>query len=166
VAQWMTSFEWLGRELYELPPDAAAAVTSEENMLYAKALMVCAAGDDEISQQERAWIVAYLTTCGISEEIPEAMKTYDGSDTLEDLLAATPNMPVYRRSMLYDALRACASDGELSAGERERVMAAADRMDLPRELVDELEQIIHEEEALRKRRHKLIVADSLAAAPA
>jgi hypothetical protein len=65
--------------------------------------------------------------------------------------------------MLYEALRACASDGELSAGERERVRVAADQVGVSREIVDKLEAIIHEEGLLRKRRHQLLVAEPLAA---
>ncbi|HVF14829.1 MAG TPA: hypothetical protein VM942_09540 [Acidimicrobiales bacterium] len=166
MAQRMTAFRWLGWEMYELPPEVATAVTEEEHLLYAKAIVVCAAGDAEIAQPEREWIVGLLTTAGVSPEITDAIETYDGSDTIEDLLSATPAMPVYGRSMIYDALRACSSDGELSAGERDRVFAAADRMNLSRQVVEELEQVVREEGTLRKRRHKLIVADAFAEAPA
>lgn len=160
----MTAFKWLGREMYDLPADVAMEVSDEDNALYAKALLVCAAGDGEISQLERDWIVGYLTTAGDSDAVIEEIKTYDGTDVLEDLIAASPGMKLYSRGMVYDALRACASDGELSSGERARVVDAADRMGLPPETVDELEQIVNEEAALRKRKHKLIVADSFAAA--
>ena len=164
MADRMTAFKWLGWELFELPPDAATAVSDEDNLLYAKALLVCASGDGEISQQERDWIVGYLTTAGDSEEVVETVRTYDGSDSLEDLFAAASSMALYGRGMIYDALRACSSDGELSAGERERIVDAAERVGLPTSLVDELEEIVRQEEGLRKRRHKLIVADAFAAA--
>jgi len=125
------------------------AVSDEENLLYAKALLVCASGDGEISQQERDWIVGYLTTAGVKENVTDAVKTYDGSDTLDDLFGSTSSMALYSRGMIYDALRACASDGALSPGERDRIVAAADRVGLPATLVDELEEILQEEAALR-----------------
>lgn len=166
MAEQMTAFEWLGWEMYELPPEVAAGVTDGENLLYGKAIVVCAAGDGEIDPRERKWIVGLLTTAGVSQQVIDAIAVYDGSDSIEELLGATPGMPMYSRSLVYDALRACASDGELSTGERDRVLAAADRMGLPRQVVEELEQIVHEEEGLRKRRHKLIVADAFASAGA
>jgi uncharacterized membrane protein YebE (DUF533 family) len=129
MAQRMTAFTWLGWELFELPSETATAVTEEENLAYAKAIMVCAAGDGEIAPKERDWILGFLTTADVPEEVVKTMETYDGSNAIEDL---------------------------------DRILAAADRMRLPRDVVDELEQIVHEEEGLRKRRHKLIVADAFA----
>lgn len=105
-------------------------------------------------------------TCGDSEDSVESMEAYDGSDRIEELVNQTPNMQIYRRSMLYDALRACASDGDLADGEREGVLSAADRMGVSRDVVSELEHIVQEEGALRKRRHDVIVAAAFAEASA
>ncbi len=164
MAARMTPLRWLGWEFLDLPSDAAAEISSEDRATYVKGMMVCAMGDGEISPQEREWVAGYLMACGDPEDFVESMKAYDGSDTIEDLVKRTPNMRVYRRSMLYDALRACASDGELSDGERERVLAAADRMGVSPDVVSELEGIVQEEEALRKRRHDVIVAAAFAEA--
>ncbi len=162
MAARMTPMRWLGSEFLDLPPDVVENISSEDHTTYVKGIMVCAMGDGEISPQEREWITGYLRTCGDSEDFVESMEAYDGSDTIEDLATRTPNMRVYRRSMLYDALRACASDGDLSDGERERVLSAADRMGVSRDVVSQLEQIVQEERALRKRRHDVIVAAAFA----
>lgn len=162
----MTAFQWLGWETLGLPRDVATSISEADNMAYAKAVLVCAAGDGVIAPEERDWIVGYLTTAGVPAAVVEAMKTYDGSDSIEDLMAATPMMPVFGRSMIYDALRACASDGEISPGERARIDTVASRIGLAAEVVDELEAIVHEEEGLRRRRYQLIVAEPMAMASA
>jgi len=139
-------------------------VTEADNLAYAKALMTCAAGDGEVSQAERDWIVGYLTTAGDSEDVVGAIADYDGGDDIDGLLSQSPVLGLTGRVLLYDALRACASDGELSAGELDRIGSAADSLGISREVVAQLEQIVNEETSLRKRRHQLILADAMAAA--
>lgn len=164
MAARMTPLRWLGWEVLDLSSDVDVDITPADHATYVKGMLVCAMGDGEISPQEREWVAGYLMACGDPEDFVESMKAYDGSDAIEDLVNRTPNMPVYRRSMLYDALRACASDGELSEEEREHVLAAADRMGVSRDVISELERIVQEEEALRKRRHDVIVAAAFAEA--
>lgn len=157
-----TSFRWLAWELYELPPDAATNVSDADNMAYAKALVVCAKGDGVISPKEREWLVGYMTITGVAPSVVEMVKTYDGEDSLDDLLKTSPAMRIYGRAMLYDALRICASDGELHPDELDRVRRIADVLGISRDVLAALEQIVQEEEKLRKRRHKVIVADAFA----
>ena len=159
------SLEWLGWEQCEMPAEFAHGVMTEDtNMRYAKAVIVCAAGDGEISERERQWLIGYLITGGDSEAIIDVVRTYTASDSLKDLIGDDPYLVLTGRSMIYDALRACAADGELAEGERQRIMEAAAELNVPVETVTELEEIVGQEAVLRKRRHKLIVADSLAAA--
>jgi len=162
--QRMTALKWLGWEQYELPAEAAGQVSEADNLAYAKALMSCAAGDGEISPAEREWIVGYLTTAGDPEAVVDAMADYDGGDEIGDLLGLSPILGLTGRALIYDALRACASDGELSPGELDRIGSTADGLGISRDVVAELEQIVDEEKALRKRRHQIILADMLAGA--
>ena len=163
MSQRITALRWLGWEHMELPPELVAEVSEADNLAYAKAIMVCAAGDGEISPAEREWIVGYLTVARDPDAVVELMRTYDGGDDIGELIAASPLMLLTGRSMLFDALRACASDGDLSSGERDRVHTAADRLGVPRDVVAEFEEIIQAEESLRKRKHQLLVAEPMAA---
>lgn len=156
--------KWLGWESFELPAEVSGGLTETDNLAYAKTLMVCAGADGTIAPAERDWVVGYLATAGSPDAVVEAMQTYQGGDSLDDLLGATPDMPVYRHCLLYDALRACASDGELSPEERSKILAAADRMGVPRAVVEDLEDIVAQEQQLRRRRHQVIVADAYEAA--
>lgn len=159
-----TGMRWLGWEIFEHPPEIIDEYSEADNMAYAKAITVCAAGDGEISQHERDWIIGYLTSAGSPEEVIEAMRTYEGGDSIEDLVNSSPGMKFTGRGLIYDALRACASDGELSSDERARVVSAASRLGIETDVVDAIEAIVNEETALRKRRHKLMVADVFASA--
>ena len=159
-----TSLEWFGWEMYELPVEFVEEMTDETNLAYAKAIIVCAAGDGDISERERAWLVGYLVSAGDSDAVIDEIRTYTGDDDLQDLINSSEYMSLTARPMLYDALRACSADGELSEGERARIADAASRLGVPAEVVAELEEIVQEEAKLRKRRHQLIVLDTLAAA--
>ncbi len=106
-----TSFAWLGKETFGVPSEMVMSISDEENMAYAKALVICAKGDGEISPDERAWLIGYSVTQGHSEHVVETISTYGGDDSIEDVLGASPNMPGYRRFLVYDALRACSADG-------------------------------------------------------
>jgi hypothetical protein len=154
-----TSFAWLAKETFGIPPDMAATVSVEENMAYAKALLVCAKGDGDITPDEREWLVGYSVTQGHPHEVVDAIRTYEGDDSIEDLLSASPNMPTYRRFLVYDALRACASDGDLATEERDRVVAMAELIGVPGDVVNELEQIMQEHQVLRQRLFGVLMAD-------
>lgn len=161
-----TAFGWLGWEQFELDPNIVMSVSEADNLAYAKAVVVCANGDGRITDKEREWIIGYLTTVGDSPAVIEAIQSYQGEDTIEELMKATPMMPATRRIMIYDALRACAADGELHSGERERVLQMADRIGMSRQVVAELEEIVEQEKALRQRRHRVIIAEGMAEAQA
>jgi uncharacterized membrane protein YebE (DUF533 family) len=164
VGQRKESFEWLGWEQFEMPPEYATVMTDDVNLRYAKALIVCAAGDGVISERERAWLVGYLITVGQSAAVVDQIRGYSGSDSLKDLIGDDPLLVLTGRSLIYDALRTCAADGELADGERDRILEAAAELSVPADTVAELEEIVRQEEVLRKRRRKLILDDALAAA--
>ena len=54
--------------------------------------------------------------------------------------------------LIYDALRACASDGDLSQHELSAVKATAHKLGISEKDVDTLRGIVEEERALRQRK--------------
>lgn len=164
MGQRKESLEWLGWEQFEMPPEYADVMTDDINLRYAKALIVCAAGDGVISQRERQWLLGYLITAGHSAAVVDQIRAYSGGDSLKDLIGDDPLLLLTGRSMVYDALRTCAADGDLADGERDRILEAAGELSVPAETVAELEEIVRQEDVLRKRRRKVILDDSLAAA--
>ncbi len=156
------SLVWLGWESYEAPSDVMASITEEENLAYAKSLFICVNGDGEISAPERQWILGYLAACGHSDHVLELMETYEGQDDLEQLLNTSALVRASGGPLLYDAMRACASDGPLDRDERAQLTRMAEHFGLGEQIIDELEAVIQKEQELRKRRHDLLVPDVLA----
>jgi hypothetical protein len=90
----------------------------------------------------------------------ESIATYDGAEPLEEIMAL-PSMTATRRGVLHDAIRMSAADGDLDAAELDHLERGSDAMGLPRKVFLELQRIVAEEGALRRRRHQLVVAPVL-----
>lgn len=120
---------------------------------FAKALMICAAGDGVLSPEEKDWIMGYMGSLGTPDEVLEELQTFD--PTGQDIAAFVAEFPsVYesRRAMVYDALRACYADGELAKGELTAVKSMATTFEVSAKEVDNFIHILEEETALTKRR--------------
>lgn len=76
-----------------------------------------------------------------SRWVIEAIRTYDDADRIEDIMRL-PGMTNTGRGLLYETLRMCSSDGALTSEELDRVLRAADGMDLSRDLVADLQQVV------------------------
>ena len=82
------------------------------------------------------------------------------TSTVEDYFTRG-KQPIAKRVCISDAIRACASDGELEPHERDTIHRMAGRLDIPAEVVDELVQIHREEQALKLRRIQLAFPDGM-----
>ncbi|MEO5678899.1 MAG: histidine kinase [Acidimicrobiales bacterium] len=156
----MTALKWIGFDLWEMPPEAFEQITDEDNLLDAQAIMLCAGGNAALTEPEREWLVGYLTAAGDADWVIEAVKAYDDSHTIEELMRVQ-GFPEIARGQLYDALRMCSSDGPLTTEELDHIERAADAMGVPREVVAELHEIVVAHGALRRRRYDVIAAPVL-----
>lgn len=160
----MRAVKWIGWENWEGPAELYEQITDEDYLRHAKAMMLCVGGNGRITAREREWLVGYLTAAGTPEPLLEVVATYDDSDALDDLLQS-PGMATAQRGLLYDAVRIGSSDGPLAPGDLDHLHRAAEAMDVPRDVVTELHEIVVAEHALRSRRYELIVAPVLPAPP-
>ncbi len=158
----MTALTWIGWEQFELPAEVYAQLTDEDNLTWVKGMFACAGGAGRITQHERNWVVGYQTAAGSAEWVIETIRTYEGADQIEDIIAM-PSMTNTGRGLLYDTLRMCSSDGALTAEVLDCVLRAADGMGLSHDVVADLQQIVIDEQALRSRRYELITAPVLPA---
>ena len=159
--QRLRALKWIAWQNHEVPGEILEVQSAEEDLVYAKAMLLCAGGNRQITERTRDWIMGYLTAAGYSESVIEAARTYDDSDKIEDIMSV-PRMIMARAGMMYDALRACASDGtDPTARALDPVLRAADAIGISRDVVAELQEIVMAEQALRRRRHDLIVAPAL-----
>jgi signal transduction histidine kinase len=158
----LTAISWIGWENWQAPAELYEQITNEDTLTGGKAILLFAGGNAMLTDQERNWLAGYLTAAGDADWVTEALKTYDDSDTLDEL-RQVPGMANTMRGSLYDALRLCASDGPMDPAEIDRVQRAARAVGIGREVVTALHEIVIEEQALRDRRYELIVSPVLAA---
>lgn len=154
----LRALKWTAWNTHEAPGEIVELQPEAEDVLHAKALLLCSGGNLGISESRRNWIVGYLTSAGHPENVIEAVRSYADDDRMEDIMSA-PRMAMAARSILYDALRACASDRtNPTPADFDPVLRAADAIGISREVVADLQQIVMEEHALRRRRHQIVVA--------
>lgn len=151
----LAAMTWVGWENWEVPAELYPQVTFEDNLNQAKASLLCAGGNGVLTDREREWHLGYRAACGDSDRVLDAVRGYDDSDRIEDIVGL-PSMRVTVRSVVHDALRILASDGPLTADELERVHEGARRMGVSAEVVEGVREIVEEEAGLRRRRHELI----------
>ena len=124
--------------------------------VYMKALLICANGDGRITNEEREWVLGIASAMGAPDDLVEQLRGYKATDTLDSLLATGVETGHAPRSLIYNAIRACATDGELSKGELDAIDNAASDMQVPKPVLEELKDIVVQEAKLRERRLKLV----------
>lgn len=156
----MTALKWIGGELWDMPPEAFEQILDEDNLTAAKAVLLCAGGNAQITDRERGWLVGYHTAGGTADWVLDAITVYDDTDSLTDLMLV-PGFPNVARGQLYTAIRMCVCDGPLTAVERERIDRGAGAMGIPHHEIDEIVAIVTAEGNLRRRRFETIASPAL-----
>lgn len=139
-----------------LPP--APNLSEQRKMLpllegFAKAMIICAAGDGELAPAELEWIVGFTANSGGTDELLQELRALDPSklDPME-LLAKTERPGLFVHSLVYNAICAADADGVLEPGEVQTIHAMAMVLGLPEEQVDGLFALHRDEKALRERK--------------
>ena len=134
-----------------------AAPEERDCECWGRALLVCANGDGHLSPEERNWVLGYSATNGVAPEHIEALRTYKADEDLAKVIHESPVVEAKEthRALVYDVIRACAADGELSTGERDNVYKMAELLGVDREIVDQLEDAYHAEMAAKQARFKI-----------
>jgi signal transduction histidine kinase len=159
-ARSMAALRWVGWESWEVPGEAYDQLTDEDNLNHAKAVIISAGGGEQITPEERAWLLGYHSAAGTADWVLELISTYDGDEPIGPIIDL-PSMTETRRGVLHDALRMCAADGDLRPDEVSRLQKGADEMAVPRRVFHELLEIVGHEGALRRRRYEIVVAPAL-----
>jgi uncharacterized membrane protein YebE (DUF533 family) len=133
--------------------------TAYDQEQYARALMICAAGDGTVSRKERDWVKGYFAAFGAGQELVDLLETYDGKDSLESVLAGSPAVAASSRALVHDAIRACSADGDLHPDELADIRKMNTLLGHEDDLVDRWREHYREEERLRQRRADLIWTD-------
>lgn len=156
----MTAIKWIGWENWEAPAELYEQITSDDNLVHGKAMLLCLGGNRRLTAREWEWYRGYLTAAGFSDDVLDLLQGYDDAETLEELMRV-PGLATAARGFLYDAVRIGASDGPLNPDELDHLHRAAGVMGISRDLVTELCEVVAAEQSLRRRRYELIVAPAL-----
>lgn len=124
---------------------------------FAKAMILCAAGDGELSPAELEWIVGFTANSGGTYELLQELGSLDPKalDPMQ-LLAQTERPGLFVHSLVYNAICASDADGVLEPGEVQTIHAMAMVLGLPESEVDGLFALQREEKALRERKLALL----------
>jgi hypothetical protein len=142
--------EWISNEAWGITPREDRDLTA-----IAKAIIICAQGDHQLSSAERNWTIGALAARGVPAQLVDELRTYEGKDNLTDVLKGTGVENVAPRVVIYMALQACAADGELHSAEIASIVKMGGLLGVPETVVNELKAIFDEEQALRRKRIQL-----------
>ena len=109
-ASWFFKYEW----------DFDAIPTGGEFSNYMRALLCCANGDGQLQPGEREWVVGYAGTLGVPDELLDELRGYPADDDIAELIKDDTAVRDSRRAIIYDAVRACAADGDRRRAPRRR----------------------------------------------
>lgn len=146
IAKWIFK---QSRGFDELPPE-------DSTITYAKALLICASGDGEVSPAEKNWILGLTAAKGASDSDLEELKNYPATDSLEQVIASNDHISGNaRHAIIYDAIGACSADGAYQEGEKAAVRKAATLIGVSEDVVQQLEELYAEEKKLFDRKIQL-----------
>jgi tellurite resistance protein len=131
-------------------------VDDESLESFTKALLIAAKGDQELSQAERDWVIGLTAAKGASEELIEKLKTYEADEDLDQVVSSNSTTNQGRRSLIYQAIQACDSDGEYSPGEKASIRGIAAKLEISEDVVQKLEMVYQEEKELLDKKIKLL----------
>jgi uncharacterized tellurite resistance protein B-like protein len=126
-----------------------------------KALIVCCNADDNLTDAERTWCVGYAAAIGADEHTLSELRSYPGKDHLSVFFDRGLQWSTAPRTVIYESIRACASDADYNQPERDKIARIAGLLEIDAEEVAELEQLYNDEQALRARKLSLAFPGTL-----
>jgi tellurite resistance protein len=145
---------WLAQEIWGIAPredrDLAAV---------AKAVLICAQGDGQLTPAERDWVIGSYAARGVSAALLDELRAYEGKDDIAHVLAGTSVQHAAPRVVVYTAMQACAADGELHPREMAAIVKMGGLLGVSEDVVKQLKAVHDEEQAVRLKRIKLAFPD-------
>ncbi len=128
---------------------------------YFKSLLICANGDGTLADAERDWVIGYASAYNRDSAVIEKLKVYKADEDLETVFSGDPLISETRRSLILDAIQACAADGEYSEKERAIVLKGAKILNISEDELKKIEEIYFETVKLREKRLAVIFPKGL-----
>ncbi|WP_436498493.1 hypothetical protein [Actinokineospora sp. HUAS TT18] len=136
--------------------------TNEERLAYGSALLAVTRGDGVVSPGEREWILGAMAAEGTPESVLEQLAADPGD---ADPVALLPRMITSdgerwlesrKRTLIYNAIKACAADDSYHEGERAAVRRFAAAAGLTEDIVVQLEQLQQDDADLAKKKRVVL----------
>jgi tellurite resistance protein len=124
-----------------------------------RALLICANADGQLPPAEREWILGYMASKGAPTALLDELAAFDATGDVLALLPKSDAVNKSRRVLIYDAIRACSSDGEFHADERAAVVRMAEALGVTADVVDQLEAAVRADQEVTEQRIKLVYPD-------
>jgi uncharacterized membrane protein YebE (DUF533 family) len=139
-----------------LPP--APNLDEQRKMLpllegFAKAMIICAAGDGKLAAQELEWILGFVANSGGTHELLQELRELDPTSLNPmQLLAQTERPGLFVHALVYHAIVASDADGVLEPGEAMTIRAMATILGVPEPEIDALFALQADEKAFQQRK--------------
>ena len=142
---------WFFKEIWDFkePPPLIA------DEFFGKAIMICANGDGELTQEEKDWIVGYFATNGATEPVLNKLKAYTADEDIQKMVEPIPD-PGIHNAIIYFAIKACDADGEISDGEMATILKLAKQLNISAEVVRSIKALYREEMEMRSKKLKIL----------
>lgn len=120
---------------------------------FAKAMILCAAGDGQLAPEELEWVLGFCANAGATEELLAELRTLDPR-TLDPiaLMQQTERPGLFVHALVYHAIVASDADGVLEPREEQTIRAMAQVLGLAEDEIDGLFALHHDEKALQRRK--------------
>lgn len=127
---------------------------------YGYALLTIAGSDGEVSDPELEWLTIDLArSLDVPQDIISSWETFDYDDgELKEIFDSFNSSSIadFSRLLIYDAVRMSCADDDYADEEKEKVMEAAQILNLNREAVIAIEALIEMEMATEKMRSLIL----------
>jgi uncharacterized tellurite resistance protein B-like protein len=148
---------WLFKEHYgfsQVPPNIAYDA-------YLKSLLICAKGDGTLADEERDWVIGHAAAFNTDPAILEELKNYNADEDIETVISGDLSASESRRFLIFEAIQACAADGEYNEKERAVVLKGAKKLNISEDEFKRIEEIYFETVKLREKRLAVMYPDGL-----
>jgi tellurite resistance protein len=130
--------------------------TDEDCCIYMKSVLCGAKADGVLSPEEKDWALGFCASWGVADWVIEELKTYEGDEAIEEVIARSPQVSMAQRDLLLTTIWVCAADGKYHEQEKAKIRQMASILGVKEEIVEQLEQLQQEESALQQKRIKLL----------
>lgn len=147
---------WLSRETWGIEPIAETDLAA-----VAKAVVICAQADGRLNPVERDWILGGYAARAVPAGFIDELRNYKGNEDLAKVIDSSKVGRAFARAVVYFAIQACGSDGEVHPLELDAIIKMGGLLDVPEDVVRQLKALYDEEQALRRRRIQLALPNGL-----